>query len=220
MRTQTDDPERFEAVVATAAARCLPGFGAIDRDVAVNLTDLDSLRTIELAAELQDILGVTLPEDLLDDCPDARSLAARLHRICTARHDASDDPYERMRADAVLPADVRPFRRHELPAASLAGSRQILLTGATGFLGRAVARRILDNTHATLICLVRPGGGFSGRARLRSQLLSSGIDGTVFDRRVRVVDGDLSKLRLGLDAAGFEALASEVDAICHAGAVK
>ena len=212
-----DGSERLEAVIGAAAARCLRRPGVIDGEFRFSLLDLDSLRRIELAAELEDVLGRSLPEDLLDGCPDVRSLAARLHRLCTLQQDAVQDPYELMLADAVLPEDVRPARPVTASSA-LGGAGRILLTGATGSLGAALAREILQHTGATLVCLARPGAGVSAYTRVREQLVSAGICRETFERSVRVVEGDLSRPRLGLEPAAFDTLGSEVDAICHAGA--
>jgi thioester reductase-like protein len=209
--------ERLEEVIGAAAARCQRRPGATDGDEPFSLLGLDSLRSIELAAELEDVLGRSLPEDLLDGCPDIRSLAARLHRICTLPQEAVQDPYELMLADAVLPEDVCPAGRVAAPTA-LSGAQRILLTGATGFLGAALAREILQHSGATLVCLARPGGGVRANTRVREQLVAAAGCCEAFERRVRVVEGDLSRPLLGLEPSAFDALASEVDAVCHAGA--
>jgi thioester reductase-like protein len=209
--------ERLEEVIGAAAARCRQRPGAIDGDEPFSLLGLDSLRRIELAAELEDVLGRSLPEDLLDGCPDVRSLAVRLHRICTLPRDVVQDPYELMLADAVLPEDVCPAGRVAASPA-LGGARRILLTGATGFLGAALAREILQQTGATLVCLARPGGGVRADTRVRELLVPAPVCCEAFERRVRVVDGDLSRPLLGLEPSAFDTLASEVDAICHAAA--
>jgi HAD superfamily hydrolase (TIGR01490 family) len=99
------------------------------------------------------------------------------------------------------------------------GGRRIAITGATGFLGTAIAERLLRTMpHSEVVLLVRPGRrGPTDRVR-REVLKNSCFDrlrrqlGAGFDaemgRRVLVVAGDVGVDGLGLDPAGEELLAS------------
>lgn len=120
-------------------------------------------------------------------------------------------------ADATLPDDVRPVASHPGVHGALTSARRVLLTGATGFLGRWIARTLLVESDASLLCLVR-GRPDEIDGRLHAALETTGLDPVVVGRRVTAVNGDLARDRLGLTATGFDALAGGVDAICHAGA--
>ncbi|MEU4621890.1 amino acid adenylation domain-containing protein [Actinoplanes sp. NPDC023801] len=98
----------------------------------------------------------------------------------------------------------------------LAGG-SILLTGATGFLGGYLLRRLLDTTEATIHCLVRAAGEDAARQRLAEGQHRYGLGDLPADR-VRPVPGDLGRPGLGLPAAVFDELAARVDLILHAGA--
>jgi fatty acyl-CoA reductase len=99
------------------------------------------------------------------------------------------------------------------------GRRRIAITGATGFLGTALAERLLRAVPGCEVALlVRPGRrGAADRVRreiLRNNCfdrmrreLGSGFDAEV-GRRLRVMAGDVGVDGLGLDAAGEELLAS------------
>ena len=76
---------------------------------------------------------------------------------------------ERMRRDAVLPADIRPD-----PGATGPGPRAVLLTGGTGFLGRYLLRELLASGDRTLFCLVRAADHEAARSRLLSALNAAG----------------------------------------------
>jgi NADPH:quinone reductase-like Zn-dependent oxidoreductase len=67
-----------------------------------------------------------------------------------------------MRADAALAADLRP--RPFVGALSLTGARQILMTGATGFLGSALLA-LVNHTNALVTCLVRTAQASRSEAR-------------------------------------------------------
>jgi thioester reductase-like protein len=191
---------QLESTITAVAARCLGSTLPLDPATSFERLGLDSLATIELAAALEAELGCELPADVLAGCVDARTLAARLARdgIGARQH---QDPFEQMFADAILPDDVRP----ECAVASstdLRTARRILLTGSTGFLGRALLDELLQTTTAEIVCLVRPTPG-----RLKPA-----------HHRVQLVAGDLSHPRLGLSEDGCARLSGDLDAVLHCGA--
>ena len=56
-------------------------------------------------------------------------------------------------------------------------SSVLLLTGATGMVGREVLRRAAADTHyRSILCLVRPGREGDARSRLEALMRDSGID--------------------------------------------
>lgn len=191
-----------QSAIAAAAVRCLGPSRAFDPDVPFSLLGLDSLGTIEMAAALEEALGCEVPPDLLLECRDGRALAARISALRAGHPDAEPlAAYGRMLDDAVLPADIRPPARG-IRTTDLRNARRILLTGATGFLGRAILSELLDSTPAELVCLVRSAGAPRGGP----------------SSRVRVVAGDLAHPRLGLRHQEFTALADGVDAVVHCAA--
>lgn len=189
-----------EAAIASVAARCLRPSGAFDLDTPFALLGMDSLGTIEMAAALEQTLGHELPPELLLECADGRSLAARITQLrATGRIADRDDPFEQMLADAVLPGDVWPARQ-VVTSADLRHAKRILLTGATGFLGTALLDELITRTEAEIVCLNRQSRGSSA------------------GRPIVQVSGDLAHPRLGLSEAEFHALADGVDAVLHCGA--
>jgi thioester reductase-like protein len=196
----TADP-RVEAAIAAVAARYLRPGAAFDPDVPLALLGIDSLKTIEMAVALEETLGCDVAPELLADCADARTLAVLLTQLREGRVvGASDDPFAEMLADAVLPPDVRPPERTAVTG-GLGTAHRILLTGATGFLGRALLDELLERSAAEIVCLVRSHACPTAPAR------------------VRVVTGDLSRPLMGLTPADFNRLAGEVDAVVHCGAM-
>ncbi len=84
--------------VASVAARCLRTAGAIDPDTPLALLGLDSLSTIEMAADLEEAFGCELPADLLTECTDARALAS----VISALRATSSAPLARIRSTRCL----------------------------------------------------------------------------------------------------------------------
>jgi len=214
---------RDSLVTVTALVARIAGVTSADVDPSMPfaLLGIDSVGTIELAVAVEEAFGIELPQDASVECRDARSLATRIDALLDESRPAraSTDPLTAMLADAVLPDDVGPSpvdRPTGLPA-HRSTEQTLLITGATGFLGRWLARELLERTDATLFCLVRSGQQHAAR-RLQDALVDTGVDASRINGRVHALEGDLSQPYLGLPRAEFERLAGMCDAVCHAGA--
>jgi thioester reductase-like protein len=182
---------------------------------------MDSVSALTLVTDLEDWLATTLSPDLLWSHPDPRRLAARLAQDLEGGASGSadppvDDPWTQIAGDAHLPEDIRgggavgPWS--EAPS-------QVLLTGATGYVGVHLLDTLLRRTGATVHCLVRASGPDEGMARLQAALARSGLTPPEVSTRVRAVPGDLAAPGLGLDADRWRALADGIDRIYHCGAL-
>jgi len=94
---------------------------------------------------------------------------------------------------------------------------EILLTGATGFLGLYLLRELLTATSARVHCLVRADSAPDARRRIEQAAERYALDGLTTDRIVPLA-GDLAEPNLGLDPGTFGDLARTIDVIHHAGA--
>ncbi|WP_242902459.1 SDR family oxidoreductase [Actinomadura terrae] len=95
--------------------------------------------------------------------------------------------------------------------------QEVLLTGATGYLGGRMCRTLLERTSATVYCLVR---GARPHARLVERLEAAhDPQGPDLDiSRLVTVPGDFTRQRLGLDPDVYDELASRVESVYHCGA--
>lgn len=97
----------------------------------------------------------------------------------------------------------------------------LLVTGATGFLGREVVRHVLDHEpESRLTLLVRGRDAADARRRgesLVGELVGEERRGAALSR-VEIVAGDIERERLGLDAAGWDRLAATTTAVIHGAA--
>ncbi len=102
---------------------------------------------------------------------------------------------------------------------STADPVDVLLTGATGFLGAHLAGELLRETSARVHCLVRARDDRDAHDRLIANLTARGI---AYDRalssRLVAVAGDLAAPRLGLSSARWGELSELLGAIYHCGA--
>jgi thioester reductase-like protein len=144
--------------------------------------------------------------------PELRSVLMREKR----KHDGREQ--ERMRADAVL----EPMGCLQAPAGPVPVAG-VLLTGPTGFFGPFLLSALLRQTPYTYYALTRATDAAHGMRRIRDSLHRARVWTRELDeeleKRVRVVCGDLSLHRLGLDADQWSSLAARVQAICHNGAL-
>ena len=97
--------------------------------------------------------------------------------------------------------------------------RNIFLTGATGYLGIYVLRALVQSTNCRIHCLLRCRDEDSGYQRLRQMSEEKGLGFDLDRDRVRIIPGDLSAERFGLDEAAYAALAQDMDKVLHIAAL-
>ncbi|WP_369027980.1 SDR family oxidoreductase, partial [Nocardia farcinica] len=102
------------------------------------------------------------------------------------------------------------------PAIDIAGlvppvdTGDVLLTGATGFLGVHLLRELLDRTDSRIWCLVRGRDRADGLRRITAALARYQLPHHDLAERVVAVPGDLEQPRLGLSEADFADLAARI----------
>ena len=169
---------------------------------------LSSLDVALFSTALRAATGSEPPIEAFFDGSSPRELIERLASAIEGARPASLPASgwreEIRRLAASLPVELGPRR-------STRG--RILLTGATGFLGRHILAALLDG-DAEVECLVRANGDAEARARLDRCL--DEVDGFTGRRaRLHVITGDLTQPRLGLTDATFAALADRTALLLH-----
>jgi thioester reductase-like protein len=93
--------------------------------------------------------------------------------------------------------------------------KSLLLTGATGFVGKVLLERLLEDTDIeSVYLLVRPKKGASASRRLEALQQSAALTHKSL-ARVKVVEGDLSSPLLGLEVRSRAALLAGTTHIIH-----
>ena len=92
----------------------------------------------------------------------------------------------------------------------------VLLTGATGFIGRFFLRELLVGKDNLIVhCLVRASTDSQGRERVQTALKDADLWENDFESRIRIVLGDVSDNQFGLEQNEFAALSEIIDAVYH-----
>ncbi|ORW10496.1 carboxylic acid reductase [Mycolicibacter longobardus] len=214
------------------AAAALLGASAGDLAPEAHFTDLggDSLSALTFGNLLRDIFDVDVPVGVI--VSPANDLVAIADYITAERNGSKRPTFASVHGrDAVEVAAADLTLDKFLDEATLAAApslpapseqvRTVLLTGATGFLGRYLALEWLQRlapVDGKLICLVRAKSDEDARRRL-DNVFDSGDEQLLAHYRelaakhLEVIAGDKGEANLGLDQEVWQRLADTVDVI-------
>ncbi len=95
----------------------------------------------------------------------------------------------------------------------------VLLTGVTGYLGIHILNEILKNSNANVYCLVRGKDYNFAKQRLRDLYrFYFNSDMKEYNKRLKVVYGDITKENLGVNSANYKKLIENIDTVIHCAA--
>jgi thioester reductase-like protein len=120
---------------------------------------------------------------------------------------------------AELLLDDATLAAEHVPHPVTARGRDVFLTGASGFVGTELLRRILEHTAARVYCHVRARSTVDAHRRLLDGLRAIGELPPAWAARVVPVLGDLSRPRLGIATRQWDELAADIGEIFHVAAL-
>jgi amino acid adenylation domain-containing protein/thioester reductase-like protein len=165
-----------------------------------------SLLAVKALHEINQSLNSSLIVTDLYKSPTVVELATRI------ASSAADDEFVNLTREATLDAAIVAN-----PDSRYSQARAILLTGATGFVGRFLLAQLLNDTDATIYCLVRSPSQHQALSRLRTMLARWDLWHDELESRIIAVAGDLRSPRLGIDSATYAVLSEKVDSVYHCG---
>jgi amino acid adenylation domain-containing protein/thioester reductase-like protein len=171
----------------------------------------DSLQALSAAVWLSSECTLDIGVQDLFDHPSAAGLAAFIEaRQRTGT--ATEPEASLLERDATAPVPAVPGR-------SVRDPQRILVTGATGFVGRRLVYELLTRTGLTVVCLVRAADDAAALDRVTNALTAGGLWQPPFSGRLEAYAGDLSRPALGLPDQVWQHLARTVDLVLHNGAL-
>ncbi|TVP68127.1 MAG: amino acid adenylation domain-containing protein [Leptolyngbya sp. LCM1.Bin17] len=172
-----------------------------------------SLLATQLMCILQESFNINIPLRALFEYPSVEALANSVENYLESNNYQSKTKC--LKAEAVLDENIQPSTALKQKTTF---PKQILLTGATGFLGSYLLYELLNTTDATIYCLVRADDFDAGYLRLKNKLQTYGLWRDSFTHRMIPVIGDLAQYRFSLSAKEYENLCHKIDIIYHNGA--
>jgi thioester reductase-like protein len=206
--------EGFLAGQIARVLRCAPS--KVDVHQPLNKLGVDSLMAVELKNRVEGNLGIKMPVAMLLQGPTLAAMTTQILEMLQRDRTVPSRSREDLSAEVALPADITPPGR---PAVPTAIARTILVTGASGFVGRFLVAELLENTTADVHCLVRASSQEEANKRLREALEAAAGWRPEWLSRIVAMVGDLALPGLGLKPDVFQTLAEEIDAIYHVGAL-
>ena len=173
-----------------------------------------SLLAAELLFKLQEAFEIDLALINLFMSP---TVAGQAQLVCDRKSGASVDTAQiDLFAEAVLAPDIVPTTGLR---AKISSPGAVLLTGATGFLGAFLLHELLQQTQATVYCLVRSPSKAAAKDRIVKNLQKYALWQPSYDSRIVFLPGDLAQPQLGLSDQQFQQLAETIDIIYHNGSM-
>ena len=215
------------------------GVEGVDVNAPLSFIDLggDSLGATSFSTLLEEIFGVSLPvNSILSPAGNPKKWAQAIEQALdkdskaqptfASVHGKDSSQIRSIDLDVRTFVDADTLARVPLaPPPEVA--RTVLLTGATGFLGRFLCLEWLERLagiDGKLICMIRAADQAAARRRLES--LFEGSDPALKERfhalagkHLEVIVGDVADPGMGLSSAEFDRLAAEVDHIVHPAAL-
>ncbi len=178
-----------------------------------------SLLTVGMLFQVKEIFHVDLPLLSLFQAPTIARLAQEIAQFLdlensptTTRNISCVD----LEAETVLDPAICAATPTPEP---IKEPQRVFLTGATGYIGAFLLHELLQQTEASIYCLVRASTPASGKQKICRNLEHYlGFLEPKLSSRIIPVIGDLSQPLLGLTEQQFRNLAREIDGIYHNGA--
>ncbi len=172
-----------------------------------------SLKATQVISRLREQLAINIPLNYLFSEPTVAGLSSNLDLNLSDKIESVQIPHWQVEITldpSIQPQNILTFFPQK-PA-------DILLTGATGFLGIHLLAELLDKTEANIHCLIRDKDLEQAQAKIYQKLKTFQLWDEQKSSRIIPVIGDLSQQRLGMCQPDFLELANQIDVIYHNGA--
>lgn len=168
---------------------------------------LDSLGALELINEIKHRFNHELPVSLIASNPTIRSVCQHLDKKVIPTNLVDKQVIASNLSPVVFKKELK--------------TENIFITGSTGGVGGHLVKCLLEETDATLHCLIRADSEENARSKLVDILRVYEIDTDRLNEwllRIEFYLGDITKPLLGLDKSQYEYLTKNIDLVIHSAA--
>ena len=173
-----------------------------------------SLQSIQVANRLAILFKRDVPVTLIFDNPSIHLLNQALMEEKEANQENIEN---KIHADC-LEFDLELPHNNKKNSDKNKKIENILLTGATGFVGAHLLHQLLTQTCAMITCIVRASDVDNAMLRIRKALETQKLS-IDEHHRIHIICADLEKPLLGLNQKDFNHLANTTDAVIHNAAI-
>ena len=176
----------------------------------------NSLHVAELSVKILEKFNIAIPPAILFNFPFIPVIAEYIASSGKEYTYQSSLP-EEIERDATLRDDLLP---HSISNKKSGPPQHILLTSVTDYLGIYLLKELLEQTNATIYCLIHKGK-FESAAECLTHLINQyelSNEVSLSDRRIILISGDVSLDQFGIPLELYHNLSEKIDLIYHGAA--
>ncbi|MBQ4835688.1 non-ribosomal peptide synthetase [Pseudoalteromonas luteoviolacea] len=192
------------------------GVSADELDLDCDLYDygFDSISLLKTFQQLKETLNIELQADAFKNMNTIAAFIDDIEKLYIAEGSGKKSDAKQQKPDFILDAGFTPtVDTTSLEKAYEGAVNAVLLTGATGFLGSHILQQLLDETDATIYCIVRANNLDQAKQRIAHSAQNYRLTPNM--KRIVPMLGDMEKPQLGLSDKNWQRLCSEVQHIVH-----
>lgn len=181
-----------------------------------------SLLAVQLIFSLRKKLGINIPLQLIMKSATIKSLANYIDK-CSSSNDSSNILLENHKPNLLNEFKIESKKIKPTvqlpPYSKIQPAKNILLTGASGFIGAFLLHELLNTSDVKIYCLVKASNTRLAKEKIINNMLCYKLWDDSMLEKLAILTGDLSLKKLGLPEQEYRMLADNIDEIYHNGAI-
>ncbi|KID58857.1 hypothetical protein JF50_03130 [Pseudoalteromonas luteoviolacea] len=174
----------------------------------------DSISLLKTFQQLKEQLNIELQADAFKNMNTIAAFIEDIEKLYAVQQTDSQSEDSQQKPDFILDAGFTPTANTTgLTKAYEGDVKSVLLTGATGFLGSHILQQLMDETDATIYCIVRASSLNEAKQRIDKAAKSYQLSPDM--SRIVPMLGDMEKPQLGLSDDDWQSLCEHVQHIVH-----
>lgn len=168
---------------------------------------INSLQSVRLKMEILNLISVDLTMDEIYNYPSVNGLA---YLVESKMKNLSLNNKTTFKNDILL-------QDFKIPENKSNEIKYVLLTGASGYLGSSILKKLIENENVIIYCLVRSKNDKDAKSKVL-KALGNGYDESKL-RNVHIISGFLGTPYFGMEHNDYIALSELIDSVIHCAAL-